>query len=125
MPYKDPLKARACWHRREQKPERIRYRKTWRAGVGISASRRYAWKTVYGITPDEYFQMLSAQGGGCAICGRAPQPGKVLCVDHNHQTNKVRGLLCHGCNHALGCFGDTVEGLRKAIQYLDAHDVIQ
>lgn len=125
MPYKDPQKARECWARREQKPERIAYKKQWHsASDRVNSYRKYYWKQLYKLTPEKYYDMLVAQAGGCAICGKAPKPGKVLCVDHNHKTGAVRGLLCAGCNHALGVFGDTTTGLRKAIQYLESFDTI-
>ena len=61
----------------------------------------------YGITPEQYAQMLLDQGGVCAICG-LPETrilhGQVcqLCVDHDHETGEVRGLLCFMCNTTLG-----------------------
>lgn len=55
------------------------------------------------------------QNGGCAICGRVTK----LVVDHDHETNRVRGLLCSTCNTGLGKLGDNVENLRKAIVYLE------
>ena len=77
----------------------------------------------YGITPQEYDQRLAAQEGVCAICGKyetAKQNGHIraLAVDHDHKTGKVRGLLCHRCNHGLGCFRDNLYNLIKAIHYL-------
>lgn len=42
-----------------------------------------------------------------------------MCVDHDHETGKVRGVLCRGCNGALGKFGDTVAGVRRALAYLE------
>ena len=72
----------------------------------------------YGITLDDYDRMLEEQGGECAICGKHPTK-KRLCVDHDHQTNKVRGLLCEKCNWGIGQFNDTVVLLRNAIEYLE------
>src|SRR5687768_13778244 len=55
----------------------------------------------FGITIEQYEQLLEAQGGVCGICGRPP--GKLrLAVDHNHETGEVRGLLCSDCNTAIG-----------------------
>lgn len=54
----------------------------------------------YGITLDQYNEMLEAQGGGCGICGKTPEEeGKALAVDHNHETREIRGILCQYCNH--------------------------
>lgn len=72
----------------------------------------------YGLSQQQYDEMLESQGGGCAICGR--RPGKrQLPVDHDHETGVVRGILCTGCNTALGTLGDTAESLRRAVAYLD------
>lgn len=71
----------------------------------------------YGITVTEYDAMSAAQNNLCKIC-ESPAKSKRLCVDHDHHTGKVRGLLCIQCNSALGKFGDNEAGLLKAIQYL-------
>jgi hypothetical protein len=74
----------------------------------------------HGIDVETYQAMLLDQNGGCAICGNGPGSGrkKRLCVDHNHTTNKLRGLLCDRCNKALGLFGDDQNLMRLAIAYL-------
>jgi hypothetical protein len=59
-------------------------------------------RNLYGITEEDYDRMLAEQGGGCAVCGKAPDPGRFLDVDHDHKTDRVRGLLCRGCNRMLG-----------------------
>jgi hypothetical protein len=61
--------------------------------------------------------MLYKQGGKCGICGSVSN-GKRLAIDHDHETGRVRGLLCQQCNTALGLFKDQVELLKKAIDYL-------
>ena len=53
--------------------------------------------------------------GKCEVCGSTDR----LCIDHDHQTDEVRGLLCHNCNTALGLVGDNVETLSKLITYLN------
>src|SRR5882672_1412366 len=56
----------------------------------------------YGISLEDYNYILNHQNNRCAICKKLPEPYKSLYVDHNHTTNKVRGLLCSNCNTALG-----------------------
>jgi hypothetical protein len=73
-----------------------------------------------------YEATLESQGSACAICGSVSPKGnqKTLmsfCVDHDHETGKVRGLLCHPCNTAIGSLGDSTERLRLAITYLEKH----
>lgn len=68
----------------------------------------------YGITQAQYDEMLIVQGGVCALCQIKPP----VDVDHCHSTGEIRGLLCRGCNVGLGQLGDTVEGLQRAITYL-------
>lgn len=80
--------------------------------------RKSHLKRKYGITLDEYDCMLESQGGVCGICATTVE-GKELCVDHDHETLEVRGLLCTTCNKAIGQLGDTVEDLRKALAYLE------
>lgn len=70
----------------------------------------------YGISVEQYQQMVDAQDNRCAICGGVTH--KALNIDHCHATGKVRGLLCGNCNRALGMFMDSSEYLAKAIKYL-------
>lgn len=71
----------------------------------------------YGLTLEEYYQLMADQNMGCAICRRP----FVLCkqrpdVDHDHKTGKVRGLLCHGCNILIGRLESPLKD--KALEYL-------
>jgi len=106
------------------------YRKP-RPGLGIrqpknKIKRRHILKKQFGLTEHDYDQLLKIQSGVCAIC-KLPETGvsgpkrtpRVLAVDHSHTTGKVRGLLCHFCNSALGLFHDNVELLATAITYLE------
>lgn len=85
-------------------------------------------KLKYGLSLDGYNQMLTAQGGLCKLCKMPPQgngkTAKILHVDHNHETGKVRALLCMQCNRALGMFSDNAEMLISAAMYLVEHDGI-
>lgn len=56
----------------------------------------------YGISPEDFQGMLEAQAGLCAICCEPMRPGRWTHVDHNHETGRVRGLLCHSCNLGIG-----------------------
>src|SRR6266853_1408410 len=56
----------------------------------------------------------------CECCGIAPK--QALCIDHCHATGVFRGWLCHGCNVSIGRLGDNVEGVRRAIRYLEKRD---
>lgn len=83
--------------------------------------RRVYLRKLYGLTPERYDELLIAQGGGCAICGRpdAHKGGIRLHVDHDHDTGKVRGLLCSRCNQSIGAFEDDPALLRLAVAYLE------
>lgn len=72
-----------------------------------------AWR--YGMSVEELQAMLERQNGCCAIC---PKELTKPCVDHDHETGAVRGLLCHGCNTLLGLAGDDPERLDAAKAYL-------
>jgi len=76
------------------------------------------------MTVEQYDEMLAEQGGGCAICGRAPTPGISLHVDHDHETGAIRRLLCFLCNNLLGDAGDDPALLEKAAAYLHEHDPV-
>lgn len=76
-------------------------------------------KHAYGITLETYQLILLTQGGRCAICG-IPKPGGkgTFHVDHDHKTNKIRGLLCHYCNAMLAYSRDNPETLRAGARYI-------
>jgi hypothetical protein len=84
---------------------------------------------IYGITLEEYDQRWASQKGLCAICGnpetrldhRSGKP-KALVVDHNHDTHKVRALLCHSCNLMIGHAKESVERLTKGAVYLNHYN---
>jgi len=92
--------------------------------------RTYVLRT-YGVSLEQLEKLLFEQVGTCAICltpWKACVPAKMtlyestflnhLCVDHNHATGAVRGLLCNACNTALGLFCDDPGRLQRAITYL-------
>jgi hypothetical protein len=77
-------------------------------------------KSKFGLTEDQYAELLAAQGGRCKICGRTPKElgRRYLAVDHCHTNGHVRGLLCSACNCGIGMFGDDIARLQSAIEYL-------
>lgn len=83
----------------------------------------YCRKRLYGITGPEYATMLTKQNYLCAIC-QGPEKRKRngkqmrLCVDHDHRTGKIRGLLCSACNMVIGKL-ESPELLRRAAMYLE------
>lgn len=73
----------------------------------------------YNLTLERYNELLAAQDNKCAICGFNKQIGdRNLGVDHDHETGRVRGLLCHSCNVGIGHLGDGAEGVARALTYL-------
>lgn len=73
----------------------------------------------HGISLKEYNEWYYGQNKVCAICKGNQLPHReYLSVDHCHDTGKVRGLLCEGCNLGLGHFKDNIKALNNAIEYL-------
>lgn len=105
--------------RLEANPElREKYNKKtreWKSVHGDKRCQSNSLKRNYGITAPQRDLILTHQGGTCAICGCIPEPP---CVDHDHTTGQVRGILCHSCNMAIGLLKDNPSILTKAAAYL-------
>lgn len=106
---KDRLKSwcvECCskWNKNTQTPEQ---------------TRSYNLKKKYGLSVEEYNQMFLTQEGKCKICStHQSELKKRLYVDHCHATGKVRGLLCHNCNLAIGYFQDNSQLMLKGANYV-------
>lgn len=105
-------RRRALWSPERKAEERVSY-------------RRQHLNRLYGITPQEYDEMMEKQRGLCAVCG-CEEPGDRwrsarLHVDHCHKTGKVRSLLCCACNQAIGLIKDNVSIARAMADYLHEH----
>ncbi len=96
-------------------------------GIDFSKYHREVRRfTKYGLTPEEGQKIVNIAGNKCEICGGTEKiklRGKTrgLCIDHNHDTGHVRGLLCDRCNQGLGKFqvdSKYVYLLEKAMQYI-------
>lgn len=74
----------------------------------------------FGFTHEDYLELLEKQKHKCAICGKSSNTEyhKNFNIDHDHETGEVRGLLCNGCNTALGLLKDSISNLQAAILYL-------
>jgi hypothetical protein len=110
--------ARESWT-----PEQREYHRKWRDRLSPEKKlelrhQRRLWtvRTNYGLTAEQYTELMQSQSGVCAICRTATV--KSLAVDHDHITGIVRGLLCSSCNNGLGRFKDSPENLQRAADYL-------
>lgn len=121
MPVTDPLSRKQISARYWKKNKNRLYAKH-KANPKYHAAQRKHLMTRYGITPEQYGMMLMDQDGVCAICKTADPQGKrkFFCVDHNHTTGKVRGLLCQSCN-ILVAYAEH-KRLQEAYSYLQEYD---
>ena len=89
---------------KEMEARRVRQARYRVTDKGRHAQRNGWLRHRYGITVDDFDRMLRDQDGKCAICGTTEPGGRrgVFAVDHDHQTGRVRGLLCFPCNRRLG-----------------------
>lgn len=78
----------------------------------------YRRRQRFNLEPEQYEAMLTQQGGVCGICNEAPRGQRGFHVDHDHNTGKVRGILCHHCNIGIGCFQDNPATLELAMLYI-------
>lgn len=119
-PYHGAGLCKACWSERNHEKrrgdptylgKRSTYCRIWnlkKAGVDVAGF--------------DYESMFEAQGGLCAICHQS-EKGQRLAVDHDHETLKIRALLCRACNQMLGRMNDDPDLLRRAAEYIEKHRV--
>jgi hypothetical protein len=107
------VKARAAWGKKRRQAIKASPEKDLEDKQNKLA---YWRKHKYGITPEQYSEMLAAQNSKCAICGKHDELN--LAVDHCHETGQIRGLLCKYCNGGIGFLKDSIELLENAIKYL-------
>jgi hypothetical protein len=120
------------YHREYQRKRRLRnspkereYQKKYRDN-NKDKRKNVMLKLRFNLTLEEYNLMLDAQGGVCKICGMPETTRKnnsdevrMLCVDHDHNTGKVRGLLCNKCNRSLGHYEATKPRAEEFEKYLE------
>jgi hypothetical protein len=131
MPNKDGNAAyRANNREKLRQAERARYRSMTPEQLVVVRQNGKAWKEKnpkkvresqlkhrYNLSSDDLGRMLDDQKGSCAVCTEKPP----VDIDHVHGTKKVRGLLCHACNMALGLFKDRPDVMRAAANYVEKH----
>jgi formate dehydrogenase maturation protein FdhE len=98
--------------------ERLRAQKNSYQSASPEAKKARALKRKYGLTIEQWKALFAAQRGLCPICGAILQDDVDTVVDHDHITNKVRGLLCRKCNCGIGLLQDSVTILERATRYV-------
>lgn len=116
MPYKDSKSEVAIMSSRKRQKK---FHATWKYKDG-------RLRRMYGISLEAYQVLFESQNGLCSICGKpeiSMSKGNIgkLRIDHDHNTGKVRGLLCWSCNSALGFVKEDIEILNKMIDYINKH----
>jgi nitrate/TMAO reductase-like tetraheme cytochrome c subunit len=77
-------------------------------------------RRTYGISMEDFDALVEFQNGNCAVCFKPLEVmNRRANIDHDHETNEVRGILCTGCNTGIGHLGDNIEGLKRALYYLE------
>lgn len=126
---KDRRLCKPCYSKQraaQQKddPKRKLAKKAYYERTKDSTKEQRVWsllKARYGVTQEWYESQLEIQDGLCAICHKPCKTGQRLVVDHNHDTKRVRGLLCKSCNLHLGVLEREI-WVAKAKQYLQNYD---
>lgn len=131
--------AEAAARYRERHPERVKesqlaYRlrnpdarrasvRRWEVANPIALARsKFASRLKrYGIDVEDWARAYDRQGGCCAGCIEPLRDGWHTAVDHCHQTNRFRGLLCIRCNRSIGVLLESTRTLRRLADYLEAH----
>lgn len=120
------FKAQQRTYASAQRETRRPYLRDWRA-KNPRKQRAYDLKASYGATPEQTAAILAWAGGPCSACGKQLiKFGTGLddaCIDHDHSTEVVRGLVCGACNRALGLVKDSIEHLRRLEAYLQGERV--
>lgn len=118
------LTASMKWYRKNIAKMRKYSREYWNRSENKIKNRDSKLRNDYGISLEDYKKMFDIQKGVCAICGLFPyhKTQRTLAVDHNHTTGKVRALLCHKCNSAIGMLNEDVQIIQKVIEYLNKHN---
>lgn len=118
-PIETRKKNQRAWYKKNQ--ERIRAQRKAREATPEYRKmiRDASRKRIYGLSPAAFSAMLAGQGGACAVCRTTEWTSRGPQVDHNHKTKSVRGILCHGCNLALGFLRENPKIIRALAVYIE------
>ena len=94
----------------------------WRRQNWVAVGRRFKRR---GATQELYDNLYEIQRGCCALCNEPEEKFAWLCIDHDHETGRIRGLLCPNCNRGLGLLQDNPILLKKAAQYVESFKVVE
>ncbi len=110
---KGPGRCKEC--KREAK---ARHSKAQAEHISIRNRRNHLRRT-FGITVEQYEEMVNGQGGECRICHKTPKEKQRLHIDHDHETGRIRGLLCFNCNTALGWYETNTAAIAAHLREAD------
>jgi Autographiviridae endonuclease VII len=119
-------KCKVCVRKRRMSPKYREYDLAYNKKYAIENAEHVTYRTrnhnikkLYGLTQEQFIILSASQQDCCKICkihvSKTRYPN--LCVDHDHTTGKIRGLLCDNCNRGIGLMGDTLENLESAVIY--------
>lgn len=101
------------WYNQQPREKLNEQQRAYRGRTDVG--RKLELQSKYGITLQQWASMVSFAENRCEICGIESDD---LCVDHDHVTGEVRGVLCRACNRSIGQLGDSKESLQRAVDYL-------
>ena len=107
----------------ERRANHAAYMRKW-AAKNRDVQRIKVTLRTWGLTEAQYRALFDAQDHKCAVCGAEARTGKVLAIDHCHDSGRIRGLLCQDCNLGMGQFADDPNLLEAAVRYLRAGGVV-
>jgi hypothetical protein len=126
--YTKSYECRECRRLADQSERRKEYIKSWRKEHPNRGKETRKWDRMrleYGLTKEQYDQFLQDQNNCCAICKNSFNEGgnhnEKAHIDHNHLTNKIRGLLCGYCNVGIGMLKDSLPIVESAMNYLKSN----
>lgn len=113
MPYKEHEVRKSYWRKYSKLNREKKSENGYRSNLRLK----------FGMTLEQYNEILMRQNFSCAICCRhVSQFNRRLCVDHDHDTGRIRGLLCTHCNVILAQLGDNKESVQRVLDYLNDVD---